>query len=1512
MESIPFEAGEAEESQLGVVGSNVHHSEKPLRDRFTDTSRKSQEVPVRGQDLMFAGLSNRTIHPEPQEKSAAAREIHLDHSLTLEDRQLIVSRALNTDQQDAEDYLHRSRARFDRVDLGLPTVEVRVEDLHIETEVYAETDRQLPSLYNAVRSSVEYVLIRLHIMRMKKIRMAILNHVSTVLKPGRLTLVLGPPGGGKSSLLKAMAGKLSHHGLQVGGKVSYNGHELHEFLPERTAVYVEQEDQHMPELTVRETLDFSARCQGVGSNAELLAELKRREKEMGLEVDWAVDAMMKANTIEGAEHSVSTEFIIKMLGLDICADTIVGNAMKRGVSGGQKKRVTSAEMIVGPKRVLFMDEISTGLDSSTTFAIIKYLRDITHMMQYTTAVALLQPAPETYDLFDDIMLIAEGYMVYHGPRENVLDFFEPLGFRCPERKGIADFLQEVTSRKDQQQYWHDASKPYRFISVAEFAEHFKNFSVGRQIAKDLASPPPTCGLGGTGRNDPDGVLVRKRYALSSWELFKACWRRELILVSRNAFLYGFRFFVTMLMAIVTATLFLRTNLHPDSVESGNLYFSVIFFSLISLMFDGFAEETLTVQRLEGWYKQRDNKMYPAWAYVLPTTILRLPYSLTAAVLWCSIVYYPVGLAPEPGRFFTLILLLAMLHNMGISLFRFNGSLCRNENVASTGGAFLFLVLLLLGGFLLAKGDIPPWWIWFYWIDPIAYAQRAIAINEFAAPRWKALKLPTGESVGDVVLGQRQLPNEEWWIWLAVGVIAFAWALFQIGNWANHAYLDSMDSPTASLREDLREDLAREKAEKSNRGKASQKALPVSTPASTKSGPLNGHINGHANGMDVEMATPAPRKSTGSRRDLSTIIRESRGSLGSAAFPGVKEGKGMVLPFTPLSLTFHHLNYYVDLPKGLSTDPDKAGPRTVEVGGRKMLQLLNDCSGAFRPGILTALVGSSGAGKTTIMDVLAGRKTTGKIEGDVRVSGYPKVQETFARIMGYVEQSDIHSPNITVLESLVYSARLRFGKEVERNVVYAFVQEVMELVELESLCQALVGKPGLSGLSVEQRKRLTIAVELVANPSIIFMDEPTSGLDARAAAIVMRTVRNTVNTGRTVVCTIHQPSIDIFEAFDDLLLLKSGGNVIYHGSLGKNSSRLISYFEAIPNVPKLTEGLNPATWMLQVSTPGMESTIGVDFGQIYRSSELYKQNEALIEELSIPPPGSQPLHFETKYAQNALSQFRLIFWKFWQSYLRDVPYNGTRFIFATVLAVLFGLILLNVNHKKDTIQDVGNILGSLYLSMLFLGIINSRTVQPVAANERAVMYRERAAGMYSELPFASAQCLIEVPYNLLQSLIFSCISYFMLGFDHTAAKFFWYVLVIFLTLNLMTFYGVMAVYVTPDLAFGSVISGFFYSFWNLFAGFLIGVNQMVPWWKWYWYINPISWTLYGIIVTQLGDDNTVVDIPGGGSTTISGYLDSTYNYQLSWIGNIIGILIGFMVFFGALAILSLKFINYQRR
>ncbi|KAL2544696.1 ABC transporter G family member 40 [Forsythia ovata] len=170
----------------------------------------------------------------------------------------------------------------------------------------------------------------------------------------------------KNSLLLIVLEKAFSLDQKVSGRVTYNGHGMEEFVPERTAAYISQHDLHIGEMTVRETLAFSARVQGVGSHYEMLAELSRREKAANIKPDPDVDFYMKAAATEGDEANVVTDYILKVLELDICADALVGDQMIRGISGGQRKRVTTGEMLVGPAKALFMDEISTRLDSSTT------------------------------------------------------------------------------------------------------------------------------------------------------------------------------------------------------------------------------------------------------------------------------------------------------------------------------------------------------------------------------------------------------------------------------------------------------------------------------------------------------------------------------------------------------------------------------------------------------------------------------------------------------------------------------------------------------------------------------------------------------------------------------------------------------------------------------------------------------------------------------------------------------------------------------------------------------------------------------------------------------------------------------------------------------------------------------------------------------------------------------------------------------------------------------------------
>uniref|UniRef100_R7W1J4 ABC transporter G family member 37 n=1 Tax=Aegilops tauschii TaxID=37682 RepID=R7W1J4_AEGTA len=374
---------------------------------------------------------------------------------------------------------------------------------------------------------------------------------------------------------------------------------------------------------------------------------------------------------------------------------------------------------------------------------------------------------------------------------------------------------------------------------------------------------------------------------------------------------------------------------------------------------------------------------------------------------------------------------------------------------------------------------------------------------------------------------------------------------------------------------------------------------------------------------------------------------------------------MVLPFTPLTISFQDVNYYVDTPAEMREHGYMEGK----------LQLLHNITGAFQPGVLSALMGVTGAGKTTLLDVLAGRKTGGVIEGDIRIGGYPKIQQTFARISGYCEQTDVHSPQITVGESVAYSAWLRLPPETDSKARDEFVNEVLETIELDEIRDSLVGIPGVNGLSTEQRKRLTIAVELVSNPSIIFMDEPTSGLDARAAAIVMRAVKNVADTGRTVVCTIHQPSIDIFEAFDELMLMRRGGELIYAGPVGHHSCEVIQYFQAIPAIPRIKDNYNPSTWMLEVTSTSMEAQVGADFVQMYSASSMCKDKDMLVKRLSVPVPGTSDLHFRTQFPQKFWEQFKACLWKQCLSYWRTPSYNLVAMEIPYVLAqvVMFMLI-----------------------------------------------------------------------------------------------------------------------------------------------------------------------------------------------------------------------------------------------
>ncbi|XP_027181512.1 pleiotropic drug resistance protein 1-like isoform X2 [Coffea eugenioides] len=1437
-----------ESSEIHNV-SDVHLSGSILwRNMEMDIFSKSSREEDDGAALKWAAIERIPSHHRTKagvlaEENSQQIDVGVEHLGPLELKTILDSNVKFAEEDNGK-FLLKLRQRIDRVGIDLPTVELRFENLSVEAEAHVGS-RAMPTLFNFCTNIVEDLLSRLHILPNRKQPFPILRDVSGIIKPGRMTLLLGPPSSGKTTLLLALAGQLDSD-LKVSGDITYNGHGLNEFVPQKTSAYIGQHDVHLGELTVRETLSFSARCQGVGPRHDMLEELLRREKESNIKSDLDNDQFMKDEALDGGESNVKTDQILKILGLEVCADTLVGNEMLRGISGGQKKRLTTGEMMVGGSNVFLMDEISTGLDSSTTFQIVRSIMHSIHILQGTAVISLLQPAPETYDLFDDIILLSDGQIVYQGPREHVLEFFEYMGFKCPERKGVADFLQEVTSKKDQEQYWAERDEPYSFVSAKKLAEAFQSFHVGMKLGDELDIPFDKS------KSHP-AALSTKKYGISKMQLFKACMSREFLLMRRNSFVYAFAMTKLIFMALLAMTVFLRTKMHKDTISDGGIVMGALYFTLMLNMFNGMSEIPLTIMKLPVFYKQRDLRFFPSWAYALPTLILKIPVSLLESALWVSLTYYVIGFDLNAGRFFKQYVLLVCLSQTALGLFRLMGSVGRVMIIANTFGSFAILVILLFGGFVISHDDIPKWWIWSYWLSPLMYGQNAIAVNEFLGKSWRKVSPTSTEPLGVSVLKSRGIFTEARWYWIGVGSLIGYMFLFNILYILALAYLKPLEKPQAILSE-------KTLAERNETIKLSSKGNSRTGELSSKS--MSGRV---ASSYDAES----------------------------------KRKTGLLLPFEPLAITFDDIRYSVDMPKEM-----KAQGLTED-----RLELLKGVSGAFRPAVLTALMGVSGAGKTTLMDVLAGRKTGGYIEGTIRISGYPKKQETFTRIAGYCEQNDIHSPHVNVYESLLYSAWLRLPKEVDAATREMFVEEVMELVELNPLREALVGLPGVSGLSTEQRKRLTIAAELVANPSIIFMDEPTSGLDARAAAIVMRTVRNTVNTGRTVVCTIHQPSIDIFDSFDELVLLKRGGEEIYVGPLGHHASGLIKYFEGIKGTSKITDGYNPATWMLEVTSPSQESAFGVNFAELYRSSDLYRRNKALIKELSTPASDSKDLFFPTVYSQSFFSQFMACLWKQHLSYWRNPKYTAVRLIFTTFMALMFGTVFWNFGSKRRMRQDLHNAMGSMYAAVIFIGVQNAAAVQPVVAIERTVFYRERAAGMYSALSYAFGQIVIELPYVFVQTIIYGVIVYGMIGFEWTAAKFFWYLFFMYFTLLYYTTYGMMTIAVTPNQHIAAIVSSAFYNIWNLFSGFVIPKTRIPVWWRWYYYICPVAWTLYGLLASQFGDiKEEMLDT----NETVEEFIRSYYGFRHDFVGYVAIIIVGVATLFAFIFAFSIKVFNFQKR
>eukprot|EP00644_Phytophthora_capsici_P001384 jgi/Phyca11/504944/fgenesh2_kg.PHYCAscaffold_10_\ len=529
-----------------------------------------------------------------------------------------------------------------------------------------------------------------------------------------------------------------------------------------------------------------------------------------------------------------------------------------------------------------------------------------------------------------------------------------------------------------------------------------------------------------------------------------------------------------------------------------------------------------------------------------------------------------------------------------------------------------------------------------------------------------------------------------------------------------------------------------------------------------------------------------------------------------------------------------------------TVPDPANPKDT-------IDLLKGISGYALPGTITALMGSSGAGKTTLMD-------------------------------------------------------------------YDSVNECLDLLDLHPIADQII-----RGSSVEQMKRLTIGVELAAQPSVLFLDEPTSGLDARSAKLIMDGVRKVANTGRTVVCTIHQPSTEVFSVFDSLLLLKRGGETVFAGELGKNASEMIAYFESIDGVERLQDNYNPATWMLEVIGAGVGNSNGdkTDFVKVFQESKHFQflQDNLDRDGVTRPSVDLPELTYGDKRAATEMTQAKMLMQRFFRMYWRTASFNLTRFFVSLVLGLVFGVTYVGAEYTSYSGINSG--MGMMYLAVGFLGIGSFNSALPVASEERAAFYRERASQTYNAFWYFFASSVVEIPYTFLAVLLFMATFYPMVGFTGFGAFLtFW--LTISLHVLLQAYIGEFLVFLLPNVEVAQILGMLMALIFLLFMGFSPPAGDLPTGYKWLYHLTPQHYTMAAMCAIVFGDcpsdggsdvgcqvmTNVPPSLPS--DLTVKEYLDDVFLMKHSQIWRNAAIILAFLVVFRVFTLLAMRFVNHQKR